>query len=75
MVIPHSRGVAKECSILPRIDNTITLPAPEYPDIELICRANEIDDKKVVKYIFENSHNLRNVKAYVIAYHNGTLDM
>lgn len=56
-----------------RINNTKTIPAPDYSDIELICRTNEIDEKKVIKYIFDNSHNLRNVKNYVVAHHDGTL--
>lgn len=58
-----------------RIDNSYELPIPSLEDIDLICRTNEIDDRKVVKYIFKNSHNLRNVRNYVIAHHNDNLDM
>lgn len=59
--------------LVSRINNWKRIPAPNYDDIKLICLKNEIDNNKIIKYIFENSHNLRNVRDYVIAYHNGGL--
>ncbi|WP_109830126.1 AAA family ATPase [Reichenbachiella versicolor] len=59
--------------LVSRINNWKYVPAPTYEDIKLICLENEIDDKRIIKFIYENSHNLRNVKDYVLAYHNGEL--
>lgn len=61
--------------LVTRIERTIVLPEPSFEDINLICSHNEISDKKIIRYIFSNSGNLRDVKNLVEAYHDGLLDI
>jgi len=58
-----------------RINNWITIPEPSYDDISLICLRNNIEDKKVIQYIYENSPHLRRVKSYVMAHHEDLLGL
>lgn len=54
-----------------RMDNMIDIPVPSEDDIELICKSNDIIDKKIIKFIFKENIDLRGVHRMVLRYHAG----
>lgn len=54
-----------------RMDDKYTIERPSLADIKMICKMNQVESAKIIRYIELNTINLSGIKRIVEAFHRG----